>query len=79
MALAGLLQRRQFAGRGAYGLLNLNLGVALASGWDVQLYAQNLDDEEYLIDAGNTGALFGIPTYVPGSPRLYGMRVSARL
>ncbi|MCD9029351.1 TonB-dependent receptor [Luteimonas sp. BDR2-5] len=60
----------------AYGLLNLNLGVRLAGGWDLQGYVQNLADEEYLIDAGNTGALFGIPTYVPGSPRLYGVRVA---
>ncbi|WP_024889165.1 TonB-dependent receptor [Luteimonas huabeiensis] len=58
----------------AYGLLNLNVGVRLANGWDVQAYAHNLADEEYLIDAGNTGMQFGIPTYVPGSPRLYGVR-----
>ena len=57
-----------------YGLLNLNLGVKLANGWDIQAYAQNLADEDYLIDAGNTGALFGIPTYVPGSPRQVGVR-----
>ncbi|MGY0632731.1 TonB-dependent receptor [Luteimonas sp. A478] len=62
----------------AYGLLNLNLGVALANGWDLQAYAQNLADEEYLIDAGNTGALFGIPTYIPGAPRTYGVRFAYR-
>lgn len=59
----------------AYGLLNLNAGLRLAGGWDLGVYAQNLTDRQYLIDAGNTGALFGIPTYVPGSPRLYGVRV----
>ncbi|WP_202841387.1 TonB-dependent receptor [Luteimonas saliphila] len=57
-----------------YGLFNLNLGVRLAGGWDLQAYARNLTDEEYLIDAGNTGAAFGIPTFVPGSPRQYGVR-----
>ncbi len=58
-----------------YGLLNLNAGVRLAGGWDLQAYVQNITDEDYLIDAGNTGSQFGIPTYVPGNPRLYGMRV----
>lgn len=62
----------------SYGLLNLNLGVAMGNGWDVQAYAQNLADEEYLIDAGNTGALFGIPTYIPGAPRTYGVRFAYR-
>ncbi|NYZ62913.1 TonB-dependent receptor [Luteimonas deserti] len=61
--------------QGAYGLLNLNAGLRLAGGWDLGVYAQNLTDRQYLIDAGNTGALFGIPTFVPGSPRLYGVRV----
>ncbi|PBJ82876.1 TonB-dependent receptor [Lysobacteraceae bacterium NML93-0399] len=61
--------------QGSYGLLNLNAGVRLAGGWDLQAYVQNITDTQYLIDAGNTGALFGIPTYVPGSPRLYGVRV----
>ncbi|MDR6991758.1 TonB-dependent receptor [Luteimonas sp. 3794] len=59
----------------AFGLLNLNAGVRLAGGWDLQAYVQNLTDETYLVDAGNTGALFGTPTFVPGSPRLYGVRV----
>lgn len=62
----------------AYGLLNLNLGVTLANGWDLQAYARNLTDEAYLVDAGNTGALFGIPTYIPGAPRTYGVRFAYR-
>ncbi|WP_158636303.1 TonB-dependent receptor [Aerolutibacter ruishenii] len=62
----------------AYGLLNLNTGIAFGNGWDVQVYAHNLTDEEYLVDAGNTGQLFGIPTYVPGTPRLYGIRFGYR-
>ena len=45
---------------------------------DLQLYAQNLADKEYLIDAGNTGALFGIPSFVPGAPRYFGARVGLR-
>jgi iron complex outermembrane receptor protein len=33
-----------------------------------------LFDEEYLIDAGNTGGGLGIPTFVAGNPRIFGVR-----
>lgn len=62
----------------AYGLLNLTAGWRINRHWDLQLYAQNLTDKEYLIDAGNTGALFGIPSFVPGAPRYFGARVGLR-
>lgn len=64
--------------QGAYGLFNLTAGWRINRHWDLQVYAQNLADKEYLIDAGNTGALFGIPTYIPGAPRYYGARVGLR-
>ncbi len=38
-------------------------------------FAENLFDEEYIIDAGNTGDAFGIPTFIAGSPRMLGLRV----
>ncbi|MHA6288896.1 TonB-dependent receptor [Maricaulis sp. CAU 1757] len=41
----------------------------------VELHGSNLLDEEYLIDAGNTGGTFGLPTFVRGAPRLYGIRI----
>lgn len=62
----------------AYGLFNLRAGVRLDDGrWDIGIWGRNLADKEYLIDAGNTGRLFGTPTYIPGSPRMYG--ITARL
>ena len=42
-----------------------------------QLGIDNLFDEEYIIDAGNTGDAFGIPTFIAGSPRMVGLRVGA--
>jgi hypothetical protein len=63
----------------AYGLLNLTVGWRINRHWDLRLYAQNLADKKYLIDAGNTGALFGIPTFIPGAPRFYGARVGLRV
>jgi len=43
--------------------------------WQVELYADNLFDEKYLIDAGNTGGGLGIPTFVRGKPAIAGIRV----
>jgi outer membrane receptor protein involved in Fe transport len=51
------------------------LGVANRSqGWSVTLYGDNLADEDYLIDAGNTGGSFGYPTFVAGPKRIYGVQ-----
>ncbi|MEM9314493.1 MAG: TonB-dependent receptor, partial [Pseudomonadota bacterium] len=59
----------------AYGLLNLRLGVENENqGWRVEAFATNLLDEEYLVDAGNTGGSFGNPTFVAGPPRFYGLQ-----
>jgi iron complex outermembrane receptor protein len=45
--------------------------------WRVEVYADNIFDEEYLIDAGNTGGGFGIPTFVAGMPFIAGVRLYA--
>ncbi|MEO1079305.1 MAG: TonB-dependent receptor [Pseudomonadota bacterium] len=59
----------------AYGLVNLRLGVENENqGWRVEAFATNLLDEEYLVDAGNTGGSFGNPTFVAGPPRFYGIQ-----
>ncbi|HWA27527.1 MAG TPA: TonB-dependent receptor [Lacunisphaera sp.] len=47
-------------------------------GWEVTARADNLLDEQYLIDAGNVGGSFGIPTFVAGQPRRFGLQVSRR-
>lgn len=61
----------------AYGLLNANLvfrmhepNVALS------IFATNLLDEHYIISAGNTGTMFGVPTFVPGAPRMFGAKLT---
>lgn len=59
-----------------YGLLNLNAVFILpAQNVQIQLFANNLLDETYLIDAGNTGGAFGIPTFVAGPRRFIGTKV----
>lgn len=63
----------------AYGLLNVRLGFgAVDDRWKVEAFVENLSDERYLKDAGNTGDSFGIPTFIAGKPRFMGVGVTFR-
>ena len=44
----------------------------------VEAFADNLTDETYIKDAGNTGDGLGLPTFIAGAPRLYGVNLSLR-
>lgn len=60
-----------------YALVNIRGGVSLLQGrLLVEGFASNLFDKDYLIDAGNTGGGFGIPTFIAGAPRFYGAGVT---
>jgi len=60
----------------AYGLLNLQAGIYyFPYHMELNLFAYNILDKDYLVSAGNSGNLFGIPTFVPGSPQIYGVRL----
>lgn len=62
-----------------YGVVNLRLGFTTKDGrYEVTAYADNVFDKEYLIDAGNVGTAFGIPTFIPGLPRMYGVKAAVR-
>lgn len=62
-----------------YSLLNLRLGYEPASGrWRVEAFADNILDEAYIKDAGNTGDGFGIPTFIAGEPRMIGVGFTLR-
>jgi outer membrane receptor protein involved in Fe transport len=59
-----------------YGLLHVQSGVYLnLLHLEVSLFAYNLLDQKYLVSAGNTGNLFGIPTFVAGTRRTVGLQV----
>lgn len=65
--------------QGGYALVNLTLAYRPTRGfWEAALYADNLLDRDYLLDAGNLGASFGLPTTVRGAPRVVGARFTAR-
>ncbi|WP_374944581.1 TonB-dependent receptor [Sphingomonas sp.] len=62
-----------------YTLVNLRAGIELFGGrYRIGGFARNLTNKRYLIDAGNTGGGFGIPTYIAGEPRFYGVELGAK-
>ena len=61
----------------AFGLLNVNLALRFKrQGLTFSLFGSNLTGEKYLIGAGNMGAMFGVPTFVPGAPRMMGGKLT---
>lgn len=63
--------------QGAYDLWALQAGYFADSGrYSLRFYIENLEDEEYTIDGGNTGGDLGSPTFIAGSPRFYGGSVT---
>lgn len=55
-------------------LVNLRAGIRDPKAkWEIIGFATNLLNEQYLMDGGNTGAAFGIPTFIRGLPRLFGV------
>ncbi|MCP8889505.1 TonB-dependent receptor [Sphingomonas faeni] len=62
-----------------YTLVNLRAGLEFAQGkYSVGGFVRNATNKRYLIDAGNTGGSFGIPTYIAGEPRFYGVELGAK-
>ncbi|NLX29438.1 MAG: TonB-dependent receptor [Bacteroidales bacterium] len=63
----------------AYGTLNANAGIILTQpGVTLSVSGTNLLEEKYVISAGNTGTLFGVPTYIPGPPRMISGKITWR-
>ena len=60
-------------------LVNARAGVSFADRrYEVAAFIRNAFDEDYLLDAGNTGGAFTIPTFIPAEPRFYGIQLTAR-
>ena len=54
--------------QGAFGLFSARLSYTSADeAWMVAIVGDNLTDEKYIVDAGNMGDYFGIPTFIAGS------------
>ena len=66
--------------QGEYALLNTALLYTSKTGrYGFRLNMSNITNKQFLIDAGNTGQSFGIPTFVPGPPRFYGVQLFVNL
>jgi outer membrane receptor protein involved in Fe transport len=59
--------------------VNARAGVSFADDrFEIAGFIRNAFNEEFLLDAGNTGGAFGVPTFIPGEPRFFGVELTAR-
>lgn len=63
--------------QGPVTLVNARAGVGFDR-FELAGFIRNAFDRDYLLDAGNTGGSFGIPTFIPAEPRFYGAQLTAR-
>lgn len=60
-------------------IVNARAGISFADNrYEIAGFIRNAFNEDYLLDAGNTGGAFTIPTFIPAEPQFYGIEVSAR-
>ncbi|NRA30270.1 MAG: TonB-dependent receptor [Parvularculaceae bacterium] len=60
-----------------YGVLDIRATWTSTDGlYKVEIFGENVLDEEYLLDAGNTGDAFGIPTFIAAAPATFGAYLS---
>jgi outer membrane receptor protein involved in Fe transport len=58
-------------------LFNVRAGYVLPNRHtEITLLVRNLLDKKYIIDAGNTGGAFGIPSFIAGAPRFVSLQLS---
>ena len=58
----------------SYLLLNANAGIQWTKGrltYDIGIYGRNITNTKYVVDAGNSGEVVGLPTYEVGAPATY--------
>ncbi|HQS68034.1 MAG: hypothetical protein B7Y36_10230 [Novosphingobium sp. 28-62-57] len=73
------LPNRELLSQKAVTLVNVRGGVSFADGkYEISAFMRNVTDKNYLLDAGNTGGAFGIPTFIPAEPRFFGAALTAR-
>lgn len=63
----------------SYAVWDLSLRYeSMGGNYVVELYGKNLEDKDYLLDAGNTGDSFGLPTFIAGPDKLVGLTFTAK-
>ncbi len=77
--LPGLQDRAVDEFQGDYGLVNIRLDLESEDGsWRITGFVNNVLDEDYLLDAGNVGDSFTIPTFIRGPKRTVGVEIGAK-
>ncbi|MCL6684623.1 TonB-dependent receptor [Sphingomonas alba] len=62
-----------------YALFSARLGYGLQGGqYRAELFVENAFDKKYIKDAGNSGDALGLPTFIAGEPRTYGIQLTAK-
>ncbi|HST36663.1 MAG TPA: TonB-dependent receptor [Allosphingosinicella sp.] len=64
--------------QGGYVLVNARLGYTFNDRFSIEAFVSNVFDEDYIKDAGNTGNAAGLPTFIGGEPRFYGVQGTVR-
>jgi len=59
-------------------LVNARAGLGVGERYELAGFIRNATNKRYLLDAGNTGGGFGIPTFIPAEPRFYGVQLTGR-
>ena len=60
-------------------VVNARLGYEPDGGaWRIEAFVENAFDRNYVKDAGNTGDGLGLPTFIGGEPRFYGVSLTVR-
>lgn len=66
--------------QGSYALVDARLGFETDNGrWRIEGFVTNAFNQKYIKDAGNTGDALGMPTFIAGEPRIYGIAASLKL
>lgn len=65
--------------QGPITLVNARAGVSFADGrYEIAGFIRNAFGKDFLLDAGNTGGAFTIPTFIPGEPRFFGVELTVK-
>ena len=60
-------------------LVNARAGITFGDArYELAGFIRNALNEDYLLDAGNTGGGFGVPTFIPAEPQFYGVELTAK-
>jgi iron complex outermembrane recepter protein len=66
--------------QGGYATVDARLGLETANGrWRFEGFVTNAFNKKYIKDAGNTGDALGMPTFIGGEPRIYGIAASLKI